>query len=108
MATSVNGMAHFPAVIDWVHVVLKGVLERINECSNEGKKSGPKVAAMMAIHMRSMGHCTRGTLRRRRECHMSELSVERDVGNRRISSSVSVSTLESYCTRCPQEWLGTL
>jgi len=29
-------------LIDWVHVVLKGVLERIDECPNEGKKSGPK------------------------------------------------------------------
>jgi len=34
--------SHFLAVIDWVHVVLKGVRERTDKCSNEGKKSGPK------------------------------------------------------------------
>jgi len=78
-------MAHFPTVIDWGHVLFKGVLERIKECENEGKKSGIKRRSQDSD---PMDHCTRGPLRRRRECYMSELSVAVDVGNRSNSSSV--------------------
>jgi len=95
MTTSVNGMAHFPAVIDWVHVVLKGVRERTDECSNEGKKSGPKRRSHDGPWQSIRGQWT--------SVH-GEPYVEdaNDLGSRRRQFVVFFSFhLESYRTRCP-------